>query len=234
MDAERQGAGAVPAGPDFDDTQAATGSVIARLLKSPGSLAAQIAVGRGLWTCGLRLLLWGLFCHALYGVAMALFGGVGAAAMTLVKAPCIALSSILLCMPSLYVFSAVGGEPLTLAQAFAVGAAIVAMIGLLLLGLAPVAWLFAVSTNSSAFTVLFSLLAWIVAVGFACRFVNQFRAVPAFKRTAGLKWWLLVYVLVSLQMVTTQRPLLERPEQGWYRAEKQFFLAHFFESFGED
>ena len=232
MDAETQTGPLPPKAAQEEQAGTDEKGTISRLLKSPGGLARQITEDHDLWRCGLHLLLWGLVCHALYGVAMALFGGVAAAAMTSLKAPAIALASVLVCLPSLYVFAAVGGRPLSVSQTFAIGSAVVAMIGLLLLGLAPVAWLFAVSTKSSAFTVLFSVTAWCIAVGFARRFINQLRKVPSFSHTTGLKWWLFVYMLVSLQMVTTQRPLLERPKGQWYRGEKQFFLVHFVGSLG--
>lgn len=232
MEAETRKPAAPGVTPPADQVAGEGKGSIGRLLKSPGSLAKQITEDRDLWRCGLHLLFWGLVCHSLYGVAMALYGGLPAAGMTVLKAPAIALSSILLCLPSLYVFSAVGGCPLSPSQAFAVGGGVVGMIGLLLLGLAPVAWLFAVSTKSCAFTVLFSVTAWFIAVGFARRFINQLRTVPSFSRTTGMKWWLLIYILVSLQMITTQRPLLERPGSGWYLGKKQFFLVHFAWSLG--
>ena len=47
----------------------------------------------------------------------------------------------------------------------------------------------------------------------------------------GLKWWLLVYILVTLQMVTTLRPLLAKPASGWWVAGKKFFLVYFGEQF---
>ena len=41
-------------------------------------------------------------------------------------------------------------------------------------------------------------------------------------------------ILVTLQMTTCLRPLLAKPEQGWWTGEKKFFLAHLASVFEED
>lgn len=200
---------------------------LAALLKSPAWLAAEIEKEEELWGRGALLLLWGLVFHGLYGVAMGLFRGGGVASMDAVKAPLISLRSVALCAPSLYVFACVGGMPITAAQCFALADCAVGMTGLMLLGLAPVAWLFSVSTESVPFVTLLNVAAWAVAVGFARRFFRLFARVGKPRRTAGLGWWLAVYVLVSFQMATVMRPLLALPSKGWRYPEKKFFLAHF-------
>jgi hypothetical protein len=100
-------------------------------------------------------------------------------------------------------------------------------VSLLLIGLAPVAWLFSASTDNALFTMLFNLIAWLIAVGFALRFIVHLKLSDTFRSTLGLKWWLLIYMLVSFQMATTMRPLLSVPQTGWWTGEKQFFGAHF-------
>ncbi len=146
-----------------------------------------------------RLLCWGLAFHAVYGLAMGAFGSTRVALLTAAKAPLIAAASLLLCMPRLYVFSCVAGMTITLTQAASLGAAAVAMTGLLFLGLTPVAWLFSTSTNSLPFVVVMNLLAWNIAVGFVARFLDRMGRTDSPRKTAGLKWWLAIYVVVSLR-----------------------------------
>jgi hypothetical protein len=136
---------------------------------------------------------------------------------------------LLLCLPSLYVFSSVGGAPLTLSQTIMLGAACLAMIGLLLIGLAPVAWLFAVSTESLPFVVVLTFLLWFIAVCFAIRCIRRSRTNPVFQRIGGIGIWFIIFIIVSLQMTTCMRPLLVKPDadKGWWTAEKKFFLGHF-------
>ena len=203
---------------------------LSSLLKDPECLIHQIGIDKDLPILAAQMLLWGLAFHAIYGLAMALFGSLPVALVTAWKAPLIAFCSLLLCIPSLYVFSCVAGMPITISQAFAFASTAIALTGLLLLGLTPVTWLFSVSTNNLAFVVIMNLAAWCIAIGFSLKFFDALGRSDQFKKTTGLKWWLLVYIIVSLQMATTMRPLLGKPEKGWRNTEKKFFLAHLKES----
>ncbi|MBP7276008.1 MAG: hypothetical protein KBA51_07380, partial [Kiritimatiellae bacterium] len=103
--------------------------------------------------------------------------------------------------------------------------------GLLLVGLAPVAWLFAVSTQSLPFMVILALLIWMVALLFAARYVGKLRSHPLFHRQGGIKMWFVILIVVTLQMTTCMRPMMAKPEQGWWTGEKQSFLPHFGSTF---
>ena len=197
------------------------------LLKNPRHIAETLARGEALAPGAFKLLAGGLVCHAVFGIAVGLFGGWSVAAMDAVKIPLIALFSLLLCLPSLYVFSCVAGSPLSFSQAAFLGCACLAMTGFILVGLAPVAWLFAVSTASAAFMTMLVFLLWLAAIGFTARFLDQLRSLARFQRQAGIKLWLFILVLVSLQMTTTLRPLLAPTKDGWWTGQKQFFLSHF-------
>lgn len=203
---------------------------LASLLKTPAAILWRIRENDRLPSLSAQLLSWGLIFHAVYGFAMALFDSTEAGAITAVKAPLIAMFSVLLCLPSLYVFSCVAGLPVRITQACALAASTVAMTGLLLLGMTPVTWLFSVSTNSISFVVIMNLISWMVAVGFALRFFANLDLSGKKEKLSGLKWWLFIYITVSLQMATTLRPLLGKPEIGWITPEKKFFLTHFRES----
>ena len=202
--------------------------LVAAVLKDPARIAGAIANRENLSAASLLLLGAGLAGHALFGIAVGLFGGWPVAAMDAVKMPLVGLGALLLCFPSLYVFSCVAGMPLSIRQTLALGSACFAMMGLILVGLAPVAWLFAVSTSSLGFVAMLTFLLWLVAIGFAGRFVDKLRAAPLFRRQAGLKLWFAIFLLVTLQMATCLRPMLAKPgARGWITSEKQFFLAHF-------
>ncbi len=197
------------------------------LLKAPSWLVAQIDDDCGLGGRAARMAFWGLVFHAIFGLALGLFGGWSVAFMTAAKTPLIAICSIALCFPSMYVFACVGGMPLSLSQAAALAGAVLAVTGLLLLALAPVAWLFAVSTTNATFVVLLTLLIWLIATGFARGFISRLRTSATLNRLGGLSWWALVYMLVTWQMTTFLRPLLVEAKDGWFTSEKMFFLVHF-------
>jgi len=202
---------------------------LAALLKAPAQLAGIMARNEGLFRTGLLFMLCALVFHAVFGFAIGLFSGWGIGLMAAVKAPMIAFFALLLCFPSLYVFSSVNGVPLTLSQTFMLGSSCLAMIGLLLIGLAPVAWLFAVSTESLPFMVLLVTAIWFVSLSFSIRFVNKLKTGTLIRRTGGIGVWFVILALVTLQMTTCLRPLLGKPDpaRGWFTSEKKFFLSHY-------
>mgnify|MGYP003604561875 CR=1 FL=1 len=205
--------------------------IVSALLRNPRRISEAIAEKKELLKSAGLLLATGLACHAVFGVAIGLFGGWTVALMDAVKMPLVALCSLLLCFPSLYVFTCVAGSPLTIPQAFALGCSCLAMVGLILVALAPVAWLFSVSTANLSFVTLLAFLIWLVAIGFAGRYVAKLGAHPLFARQAGINMWFVILVVVTLQMATCMRPMLTTSEKGWWTGEKQFFLSHFGDTF---
>lgn len=205
-----------------------TGNAVASLLKAPGSVVEAIANRKRTVTTGITLLVAAIVFHAIFGLAIGFFGGWSVAVMDVVKVPLVAVCSLFLCYPSLYVFSCVGGVPLSLSQTFALGASCLAMIGLLLVGLAPVAWLFAVSTASIPFITILALGIWCVAGGFAVKYIGKLQTHILFSRTGGIKVWFVIWVVVTMQMFTCMRPILVQPdnETGWWTSQKLFFLQH--------
>ena len=213
------------------DEAATTESILTALLKAPQQVSNVIAGRKDLLRPGFSLLVAALLCHAMFGIAIGLFAGWTVAAMDALKAPLVAVCSLLICFPSLYVFACVAGTPLSASQTFALGCSCLAMIGLLLVALAPVAWLFAVSTASPSFMVILALSIWLVALCFAARYVGKLAANPLFERQAGIRIWFLILTIVTLQMTTCLRPMLSMPENGWWTGDKKFFLSHFGSTF---
>jgi len=214
------------------DTAAGTGNIVTSLLKAPAKVADAIALQqKDLLAATATLLAVAVACHAVFGLAVGLFAGWSVAIMDVVKAPLVAVCSLLLCFPSLYVFACVSGSPLSISQTVSLGCSCLAMVGLLLVGLAPVAWLFAVSTESLPFMVILALLIWLVALSFAARYVGKLQTNPLFQRQGGIKMWFLILIVVTLQMTTCMRPMLAKPDRGWWTGEKKFFLSHFGSAF---
>jgi hypothetical protein len=235
MDEEpRQDPGRATAPPSTIGSEAKpAGNVVASLLKAPLEVADAIEGNRRLVAHGMTLLAAAVAFHAVFGLAAGLFGGWQVAVMDVVKTPLIAVSSLLLCYPSLYVFACVGGTTLSLAQVFLLGSSALAMLGMLLVGLAPVAWLFSVSTESPGFMTMLVLFIWLIAVSFALKYITKLQARAIFRKAIGIKLWFLVLVIVTLQMVTYLRPLLVAPQGAWWTPEKKFFLTHFADTLDE-
>lgn len=169
------------------------------------------------------LLAGALGCYVLYGVASGFFQGGEAIALATLKIPLIVLASLVLCLPSFYVFTALSGADLQ-PRAFATAVSGFAGItGLILLAMMPVIWLFSVSTLSLVFVVFLHLVVWIVALFFGRQFLNR----AAGNARAAIGIWLVLLFLVSLQMTTYVRPVLWRGRsQAFFETEKLSFLEH--------
>ncbi len=165
-------------------------------------------------------------CFALYGAASGFFQGGAQILVAGFKAPLILLASLALCTPSFYVLSSLEGVEVTPRWLAATVVGLAGMLGLLLVAMMPVTWLFSVSSASLAFIAVLQLLVWIVAVHFGYKFlVAAFHACGASKPSMA---WMVLFVLVSLQVASQMRPVLWRAEdEALFAPRKMFFLEHF-------
>jgi hypothetical protein len=169
------------------------------------------------------LLLGAVVCYALYGVAAGFFQGGSSIGLAVLKTPLIIIGSLLLCLPSLYVFTALAGADLTPRSFTAAVAGFSGVAGLLLLALMPVVWLFSVSTISLAFMVWMHIAVWVITLVFAQRFIA--RTAPSARSVIGI--WLALLFFVSLQMTTYVRPVLWRSaDESLFASGKLSFFSH--------
>jgi len=130
-----------------------------------------------------------------------------------------------ICLPSLYVFSCLSGARATLGEVTGVLCGLLALTMVLLLGFAPVVWVFSQSTESLVAMGALHLIFWFVATGFGLRLLqrcfHQFEA----RSNGGLLCWTAMFLLVVLQMTTALRPIIGRSETLLPK-EKRFFLQH--------
>jgi hypothetical protein len=100
------------------------------------------------------------------------------------------------------------------------------MLGLLLAGLLPIAWLFSLSSSSLLFATWLHVAAWAVALGFGGRLLRLAFPQTAARRVALL--WTALFTVVTLQMTTVMRPVLYRaPGEAVVEDGRLFFLEHF-------
>ena len=105
------------------------------------------------------------------------------------------------------------------------------VLGCLLAALAPILWIFAVSTETLAFIMLFSVLLAGVALVIAFRPVARVADTGPDSANAGFAIWFVLFTIVALQTVTLWRPLLSSADAPEASKEKRFFLQHFVEEF---
>ena len=200
------------------------------MLKAPRTFSELVAADRFGFRASLVLLLAAAGFYAVYGVSMGVFSGGHTLWMTGLKLPLIALASLALCAPSLYVLLGLNGSPLSVRQAAAILAGAACLASLLLVGFAPVAWLFGVSTSNVQFMILLHLAVATIGIVYGLRLFAV--SIPnGFDGNKVLVLWTAVFLLVSAQMVTYFRPLLTTTASGQFREDqKQFFFEHLRES----
>lgn len=143
------------------------------------------------------------------------------------------LFSAIICFPSLYIFSTLAGARVGIGQLAACLAGALALAGLLLLGFAPAIWIFAESTKSLGFMGSLAIGSWLVAVLFALRFLRSVVTATGGTQKGPLTIWSVVFLLVTLQMTTSLRPILGRSDTVLTQ-EKKFFLQHWYDTFGTE
>ncbi len=142
------------------------------------------------------------------------------------------LFSGIICFPSLYIFSTLAGARVSAPQLAACLAGALALAGLLLLGFAPAVWIFAESTDSFGFMGTLAVGSWIIALIFALRFLRTATTSAGASQRAPITVWSAVFLLVTLQMTTSLRPILGRSDD-LLTQEKKFFLQHWAEWIGQ-
>lgn len=142
------------------------------------------------------------------------------------------LFSGLICFPSLYIFATLAGARVAASQMAACLAGALALAGLLLLGFAPAVWIFAESTDSFGFMGALAIISWIVAVSFSLRFLKSVVTSTGGTQKGPLVIWSVVFLLVTLQMTTSLRPILGRSSM-LLTQEKKFFLQHWTDMMAE-
>jgi hypothetical protein len=173
----------------------------------------------------LRMLFVTVFCSIIYGVVVGTFSqGVQLWAAPAKVAGGLLLSA-LICLPSLYIFTCLSGSQARLAEICGLMAGLLLLMTILLIGFAPVAWLFSQSTESVTWMGALHLVFWFVATGFGVRFFNEAFAHSQARSRAGFNTWVVIFLLVAVQMTTALRPIVGTaatflPEQ------KKFFVAH--------
>lgn len=133
--------------------------------------------------------------------------------------------SALICLPSLYIFICLSGSQARLAEVFGLLAGLLMLMTILLIGFAPVAWIFSQSTESLAWMGALHLIFWFIATIFGLRFLEAGFSHSNAKSHVGFHTWVIIFLLVVVQMTTALRPILGTSDT-FLPQEKKFFLSH--------
>jgi hypothetical protein len=166
-----------------------------------------------------------ILCSLVYGVIVGSFSGGVQWWAAPVKIAAGLLIAALICLPSLYIFACLSGSQARLAEIFGFVAGLVMLMTILLVGFAPVAWLFSESTESLCWMGTLHLLFAVIAMIFGLRFLSAAFAQTHARSQAGLSTWIIIFVLVVLQMTAALRPLVGTADT-FLPEEKRFFVSH--------
>ena len=208
------------------------GTIIEALLKRPATLIAALREARS-GRIAASLIIVALLALAAYGLVVGSFSGGKQMLAAPLKIAAGVAASLLICLPSLFIFTCLTGADVTLRGIIGTACAMTALAALLLIGFAPVAWVFSQSTDSIAFMGFLHLAFWLIGITFGLRLLRLLMESLRVVERLHLRVWSTIFVLVSLQMSTALRPILGTSEH-WLPTEKKFFITHWIENIGHD
>lgn len=197
--------------------------VLEALLKSPGRILFELKNGRGAAVCT-ALVVIALICLGVYGIVTGTLSGGGQLFIAPAKIILGAALAVLICLPSLYIFLCLGGIDANLRAVAGELLAAVCLASLLLVGFAPVAWVFSQSTDSVALMAILHLVFWAIALSFGLYLLSRGGSRAA---TGHLSAWMVIFIVVCFQMMTSLRPIVGRADT-FFPKEKMFFVNHAF------
>lgn len=213
------------------DKEINTGAILDALLKQPGSLLHELKGDNRGRIIG-RLILIVVVSMLVYGLVMGSMSGGRQWIAAPIKLTLGISFSLLICLPSLYVFLCLSGADVRIGEVSGALLAMVAVVSLLLIGFAPVAWIFSQSTDSFVLIGILHLLFWVIGLWFGARLVGGLVQMVGAQERSHLRVWMCIFVLVSLQMTTVLRPLIGT-SPDLLPKEKKFFLSHWMTNLNE-
>ena len=160
------------------------------------------------------------FCFfAVYGAIIGAFHSPLQIISSAIKLPALYLITLLVCLPTLYIFNVLFGSKQTLAQHFTFLLTAVSVISLLLCGFAPVSLFFLITVNDYHFFLLLNVaifaLTGILGVSFLYQVMKPIADSDTEQgikvRTNILRFWLVLYGFVGSQLGWTLRPFFGNP-----------------------
>jgi hypothetical protein len=198
------------------------------LLKYPGRIVYELHQARAA-ILATWLLIFGIAGVAIYGIVVGAQSGGVQMWMAPAKLGLGTLLAVLICLPSLYIFTCLGGIDAHLRSVCGALSAAVCLSSILLIGFAPVAWIFSQSTDSIVFMGALHLLFWVIGIRFGLRLIDAMGRFLGATSRGHLKIWSAIFILVCFQMTTTLRPIIA-PSKTFLPTEKKFFLTSWFET----
>jgi hypothetical protein len=202
-------------------------AAIEAVLRQPLRLLYQLRQPGAGWLIA-QMVFIAIACVSVYGVVVGTFSGSTQLWAAPVKIAAGMMISASICLPSLYIFTCLSGSKAHLAEVCGLLAGLLMLMTILLVGFAPVAWIFSQSTESLAWMGFLHILFWFVAAFFGVRFLRHGFSHTEARSSAGVNVWIIIFLLVALQMTTALRPIIGKADT-FFPAKKEFFIQHWFD-----
>jgi hypothetical protein len=219
-------------------------SAVEALLREPYRVVFHLGQPGGGWLA-LSLFVIAAVCGLAYGFVTGTFSGGTQLWAAPLKISGGLLFTGLICMPSLYIFACLKGAQAQVTEIAGFVGGLLAILTVLLIGFAPVIWLFSQSTDSLPLVSLLHVAFGLAACYFGLRFVNAgfshfgmpaeksySRYTPSGGPISAPSFWKVIFVLVALQMTTALRPIVGTADT-FLPEKKQFFVKHWAECASE-
>lgn len=198
------------------------------LLKKPGKLFYEMNVSPKIQSF-IILSIFSAVLLLIYGVIVGSFSGGKQYLVSPSKIIIGMYTSAFICLPSLYIFACLSQAKIGFVSVMGNLLITLALIGVLLIGFLPVAWVFSQSTTSIPFIGFIHIAIFIISLLFAFRLLGQAIQTVSEQKSSFIVVWITIFILVSLQMSTSLRPIIGTSDQLFPTA-KKFFLTHWSET----
>lgn len=194
-------------------------STVIFLLRDRKEFLAEIHQGIKIQSKIAALLISSCCFFALYGSIIGAFHSPLQVLSSAIKLPALYLITLLVCLPTLYIFNVLFGSKQSIGQHFTFLLATISVIAILLMGFAPVTLFFLITVNDYNFFLLLNVaiftLTGILGVSFLYQIMKPVAdgdtAQGIKVRTNILRFWLILYGFVGSQLGWTLRPFFGSP-----------------------
>lgn len=197
-------------------------AVLISLLRDRSTFLEEIRQGVRLEHKIIALLVCSSLFFGIYGAIIGLYHSVPQSLSAAIKLPCLYLLTLLICLPTLYIFNTFFGSRRSLTQHFLVVLTAASVISALLLGFAPVTLFFLITTDNYQFFKLLNvaifILTGVIGVNFlyqGMQLISEQDSEGQGARTKILQFWLVLYGFVGSQLGWIIGPIFGNPEKGF-------------------
>lgn len=149
------------------------GLIVERILRDRDSIWRQVIEERGLGGLTARMLLTSFLCLAAYGAVLGASNSLLQAGSSAVKLPLLFLATLLICLPTLYLFNLIFGARLGMLQAVTLIMVCITVISVLALAFAPISLFFLITADNYEFFKLLNVAILVLAAFTGLKFLTS-------------------------------------------------------------